>query len=268
MTRLLLGLLLGLLTACGSGPAPRPPLAQEQADAADRDARRALSEGQLLRAQNGFVRALSLQQSLDDTTRAATTMINLATVDHRLGDDTAALALLDRVLQEQAPLYPPASQLEAAFRKSVILTDLARLEEAETALQSAEARCEQRCPQQVGLQVLRARVSLLKGDAEVALAQARSAGDGGGASKEEQANAMRIVAAAEEMLGQHEAALEHFKTALKMDKALGRSARIGEDLSGMARTAEKLGKIEEAAEYARRAALVKEAQRQTVPVDR
>src|SRR5512145_2651784 len=114
MTRLLLSLLLGMLTACTSAPAPRPPLVLEQANAADRDARRAAREGQLLRAQNSFTTALALQQSLDDTTGAATTMINLATVTHQLGDHAAALALLDRILTEQTAIYPPGARLDAA----------------------------------------------------------------------------------------------------------------------------------------------------------
>jgi len=71
MLRLLLLMLPGLLAACGSTPAPRQPLAIEQARAADKDARKALRDGELLRAQHGFAQALALQQSLDDTAGAA-----------------------------------------------------------------------------------------------------------------------------------------------------------------------------------------------------
>ena len=62
----LLLLLTGMLAACGSAPAPRLPQALEQAQAADKDARRALRGGELLRAQHNFAKALVLQQSLDD----------------------------------------------------------------------------------------------------------------------------------------------------------------------------------------------------------
>jgi len=48
MYKFLLLLLPGLLAACGSAPVARQPLAIEQARAADKDARRALREGELL----------------------------------------------------------------------------------------------------------------------------------------------------------------------------------------------------------------------------
>src|SRR5450759_4771571 len=121
MYKLLLLILTGLLAACGSTPAPRQPLAIEQARAADKDARKALRNGELLRAQHDFAQALALQQSLDDTAGAATTLINLATVTHQLNDDEGALKWLDRILLEMEPIYPPESSITAAFRKAVIL---------------------------------------------------------------------------------------------------------------------------------------------------
>jgi tetratricopeptide (TPR) repeat protein len=263
MTRLLLCVLLGTLTACSGAPAPRLSLAQEQANAADRDARRATREGQLLRAQNSFTTALALQQSLDDTTSAATTMINLATVTHQLGDHAAALALLERILTEQTPIYPPESRLDAAYRKSVILTRLSRSGEAESALQTADELCAKNCPQRFSMEVLRARLLLQKGDAQGALSLAQNVSGERAAGKEEQANALRTVAAAEEMLSRFEEALQHYKAALGMDKALGLSARIAEDLGGMARVSGQLGRDRDAAEYQRRAFLVQESRRYT-----
>ncbi|HEY0665704.1 MAG TPA: hypothetical protein VGD24_06545 [Gallionella sp.] len=268
MTRLLLCLLLGVLAACGSAPAPRLPAAQEQAIAADRNARRALREGQLHNARNGFATALRLQQSLDDTHAAAMTLINLATVTHQLGDDVTALSLLDRILLEKTGIYPPESHLTATFRKSVILTDLDRLSEAESSLKSAEALCGQNCAVRPSIEVLQARLLVLKGDAEGALALAQPVSTRRAVGKEEQANAMRVMAVAEERLARYEAALQHFTAALEMDKALGLSARIGDDLGGMARTAEKLGKAREAKAYARRAALVNESQQRNNPAVR
>jgi tetratricopeptide (TPR) repeat protein len=265
MYKLLLLMLPGLLAACGSTSVPRLPLAIEQAKAADKDARKALREGELLRAQHDFAKALALQQSLDDTAGASTTLINLATVTHQLHDDDTALASLDKILLENARIYPPESQLTAAFRKAVILTNLARLSDAESALQSAEKLCEKKCALNFGIDALRARLLLLNGDAEGALALAQAVSKEGGAGKEEQANAMRVVAGAEEKLARSASALQHFQAALEMDKALGLSARIGEDLSGMARVSTQLGRDQEAAEYSRRAVLVNESHRQSDP---
>lgn len=252
------------MAACGSAPASRQPQALEQAQAADKDARRALRGGALLRAQHDFAKALALQQSLDDTEGAATTLINLATVSHQLHDDEAALTWLDKILLEKAQIYPPESQMAAAFRKAVILTDLARLNEADTALQLSEQLCEQKCRLRFGIDVLRARLWLLKGDTEKALALAQAANKGGEAEKEEQANALRVVAASEEKLARYASALHHYQASLELDKSLNLSARIGEDLHGMARVLARLGRIQEAASYARRAILVNESYRQSI----
>jgi tetratricopeptide (TPR) repeat protein len=240
------------------------PQALEQAQAADKDARRALRSDELLRAQHNFAKVLVLQQSLDDYAGAATTLINLATVTHQLHDDEVALTWLDKILLEKAQIYPPDSRLTAAFRKAVILTNLARLSEADSALQLSEKLCEKKCTLHFGIDVLRARLSLLKGDAEGALALAQAVSKEVEAGKEEQANALRVVAAAEEKLARYASALQHYQTVLEMDKSLSLSPRIGEDLNGMARTSAQLGHDQEAAVYARRAVLVNESYRQSV----
>lgn len=262
MIKFYLCVLAGLLAGCGSAP-PRLPQALEQAQTADRDARRALRGGELLRAQYNFTKALALQQSLGDTAGAATTMINLATVAHQLKDDAAALAWLDKILLEKAHIYPLESQQAAAFRKAVILTNLAHMSEAESTLQLAEKLCDKKCTLHFAIGALRARLLLLKGDAEGALALAQSISTEKDAGKEEQANALRIVATAEEKLARYASALQHYQATVEMDKTLGLSARIAEDLSGMARVSKLLGREEDAALYARRAALVMESQRQS-----
>src|SRR5450631_3942031 len=131
MTNVILLLFVGLLVSCSSAPVPRLPQAIEQAQVADKDARRALRGGELLRAQHDFAKTLLLQQSLDDAAGAATTIINLATVTHQLHDDVGALVWLDKILLEKTSMYPADAILAAAFRKAVILTNLTRLIEAE-----------------------------------------------------------------------------------------------------------------------------------------
>ena len=264
MIKLFILLLAGMLAACGSAPAPRLPQALEHAQAANKDARRALRNDELLRAQYNFAKALTLQQSLDDHAGAATTLINLATVTHQLHNDEAALTWLDKILLEKAQIYPPESRQIAAFRKAAILTNLARLSEADSTLQLSEKLCAKKCTLRFGIDALRARLSLLKGDAEGALALAQAVNKEADAGKEEQANALRVVAAAEEKLARYAIALQHYQAVLEMDKSLSLSPRIGEDLDGMARTSTQLGHDQEAAEYARRAVLVSESYRQSV----
>jgi tetratricopeptide (TPR) repeat protein len=113
--------------------------------------------------------------------------------------------------------------------------------------------------------VLQARLALLKGDADVALELAQPVASTQEADKEEQANALRIVAAAEEKLMQHDAALTHYRAALELDKSLGLSKRIEADLNGIARVLIGLGRTEEAASHALRASLVHEATGRNAP---
>ncbi len=264
MTRLFIFLLAGMLAACGSAPVPPLPQALVQAQAADKDARRALRNGELLHAQHDFAKTLALQQSLDDEAGAATSLINLATVTHQLHDDEAALTWLDKILQEKALIYPPESILTAAFRKAVILTNLGRLGEADSALQLSEKLCEKKCTLRFSIVVLHARILLLKDHAEDALALAETVSVETEAGKEEQANALRVIAAGEEKLARYASALQHYQITLDMDKSSGLSTRIAEDLNGMARVLIRLGRDLEAASYAQRAVLVNESYLQSV----
>lgn len=264
MTRTILLLLLGLLASCGSTPVPPLPQTLEQAQLADKEARRALRSGDLVRAQHNFAKTLQLQQSLDDAAGAATTIINLATITHQLHQDEAALNWLDKILLEKPGIYPADARLEAGFRKSVILTNLMRLPDAELSLAEIEKVCDKKCSIHFGVDGLRARWLLLNGDAQGALALALAISKEPGAVKEEQANALRTAAGAEEKLGRYAEALQHFQSALEMDKTLGLAVRIGEDLNGMARVTKQLGRDQEANSYLRRAEVVSESLRQNV----
>jgi tetratricopeptide (TPR) repeat protein len=259
MTKIIQLFFIGLLAACGSTPSPRLPQAVEQAQNADKEARKALRAGDLLRARHGFTQALQLQQSLDDATGAATTIINLATVQHQLHDNEVALDWLNKIILEKAAIYPVDAKVTAAFRKAVILTNLARLTEADATLVLADKFCASKCTLHFGLDVLHARLLLLNGDAQGALLLASSLGKKEEAGKEEQANALRIAAAAEEKLARHADALLHFQNALEIDKSLGLAARINEDLNGLARVTKLLGRDQEANTYSRRAELVNES---------
>ncbi len=253
-----------VLAACSSPPA-RLPLAVEWAQRADKDARRAMRMGDMVNARILFARSLALHQAVDDMDGAATALVSLATVSHRLHDDDAAIRLLDQILLDQARVYPPEWRITAAFRKAVILADLGRSDEAATVLALADKQCERSCTLRFGIDALKARLALLKGDAAAALELAKPVASAQEAGKEEQANALRTVAAAEEKLTRHEEALLHYRAALELDKSLGLSSRIEDDLNGMARVLTHLGRAGEAASHARRAFIVHEAARKNAP---
>ncbi len=252
----LFGLLAVLLTSCGSAP-QRPPAALEQAQSADKSARRALREGDLVRARALFAETLTLQQSLDNLPAVATALINLSTVAHRQHDDAAALGLLDRVLAGGPP-YPAQMRAAAAFRKAVIQLDAGRTGEAESALALAEKECAEPCALRPGFLNLQARLAMGRADYAAALALVQPITAKMEMDKEELGNARRIAAAAEAALGRQEAALGDYQAALELDKELGLSSRIAEDLGGIASALARLGRKDEAEGYARRAQAVSE----------
>jgi len=239
------------LAACGSPPL-RQPRAMEQANKADQAAHRALHDGDLMRARELFRQAILMQQSLDNLPASAEAAINLSYVSHKLGDDGAALLLLDNILRQDNALIPSELRTSAAFRKGIILADNGKVAEAELALQLADQSCNNQCVYTAGINNLRARLALDKGDFGTALSTAKTVINAG-AEKQEMANSQRIAAAAESALNHHEAALLYYNAALELDKELALSARIYEDLTGIAKVLAKLGRKPEAEEFARRA---------------
>ncbi len=262
MNRILLLLTLPplLLSACSSPAPPKPPAAVERAASADREAKRALRDGDLPVARNLFEQSLRLEQSLDNLPGVATAAINLAAVYHKMNNDEAALGLLNGILQDTLVPYPAELRAVAAFRKAVILVD-GGSKDAPAAVEAAAQLCATSCPFTPGVYNLRARLALAGKDYAAAASFAKSAADASGDSKEELANARRNQATAEYALGQPGPALEHYLAALNMDKQLGLPRRIAEDLGGVSRALEKLGRKEEAASYARRAAAAQDALR-------
>lgn len=254
---LLLSLPLLLLSACGGTAPPKPPAVVERASNADREAKRALRDGDLMVARNLFEQSLRLQQSLDNLPGVATASINLASVQHKMNNDEAALRLLDGVMEPGTP-YPADLRAAAAFRKAVILVDGAS-KSAPAAVEAAEQRCGKSCEFTPGLYNLRARMALAAKDYAPAAGFAKSAADAAGDNKEELANARRNAAAAAHALEQPGQALEHYLAALELDKQLALPRRIAEDLEGVSRALEKLGRKDEAASYARRAAASRDA---------
>lgn len=252
-----LAVLLLAVAGCGSPPL-RQPAAIEQTSKIDMAAHRALRDGDLIRARELFRQSMLMQQSLDNNPASAMAAINLSSVSHKLGDDGAALLLLDDILADRTTLIPSELRAASAFRKAIILVDMGKMAEAELALKQANNECNNRCAYAAGINNLHARFSLQKGEFATALEMAKSGMSGGG-DKEEQANARRVAGAAELALGQHESALANYQAALELDKGLALSSRIAEDLKGMAKALGNLGRKAEADIFARRAEAVIEA---------
>jgi len=247
-----------LLAACGSAPPPRLPVTLERANTAEREARRALRDGDWPAARNLFEQSLRLHQSVDNLPGVAASAISLATVYHRMKNDDMALRLLDGLLKDKIAPYPAELRATAAFSKAVIMVDGAHKEAAQ-AVEFAAQNCGGSCGFAAGLDNLRARLALAGKDWAAAEGFAKAAADAAGENREELANARRNSAAADAALARHRAALEHYLSALELDKQLGLGARVAEDLDGAAGALKQLGRKEEAASYARRAAAAHDA---------
>lgn len=254
----LLCVLMAGLAACGGAPPARPPVAVERANSADREARRALRDGDLAVARNLFEQSLRLQQSLDNLPGVATAAINLAVVYHDMKNDDMALRLLNTIMADTLTPYPAELRSAAAFRKAVILVD-AGYKDASPAVDSAAQLCTRSCEFTAGIHNLRARIALAQKEYALAASFAKQAADAAGDGKEELANARRYSARAQAFLGQPNLALEHYLAALELDKQLGVGGRIAEDLDGASNALAQLGRKDEATAYARRAAAARDA---------
>lgn len=256
---ILLALIALTLAACGSAP-PRQPAAIEQAGKSELAAHRALRDGDLPRAREMFRQAMLRQQALENLPAYAMAAINLASVQHRMGQHEAALALLEELLKNTNGLIPVDMQTTAAFRKAVILADRQKYPEADAALQSTDQFCANACSLRAGINNLQARLALQAGDDLAALARAKQV-IAASPDKEELANALRIAGKVENKLQQHNEALTHYSSALELDKELAFSPRIAEDLQGIAEALQGLGRNDEAATFVKRAEAVSTAAR-------
>jgi tetratricopeptide (TPR) repeat protein len=255
---IILGLLAAALAGCSGTIPPKPPAVVQRAGTVEAQARQAVQDGDLALARSLFEQALRLHQSLDDLPGVATASINLAAVYHGLKNDAMALRLLDAVAGDTQVPYPPELRRAAAFRKAVILVDDGAQGGA-AAVDAAAGLCGKSCELAAGLDNLRARVALQNKQYADALAFARAAEGEAGEDTQEQANAWRNAAAAEAGAGRHGAALDRYLAALALDKRLGMPKRIADDLDGVSRELKRVGRADESASYARRAAAAREA---------
>lgn len=212
-----------------------------------------MQEGDLTLARNLFEQSLRMQQSLDNLAGVAASSISLAVVYHGLKNDDMALRLLDAIAGDKLVPYPAELRRVAAFRKAVILVD-GGAQGSAVAVDAAAALCGRSCGLSAGLDNLRARMALQNKQYADALGFAKAAEGEAGGDKQELSNAWRNAAAAEAGAGRHAQALDRYLAALALDKQLGAPKHIASDLDGVALELKRMGRSDESASYARRAA--------------
>jgi len=253
---LLVGALL-VLAGCASAPERPPSLTQQQGADASQRAARALQRGDLAQARAQYLLALAAAQALQDPDATGAALLNLTLVDSRRGDLAAASAHVDRLLADPT-LQAPALQARAATRKALLLLDLDQPDAALGWADRARNRCAPPCALAPVLDNLQAYVSLTRGDAAAALAQARRAAENAGASGQtgEQASALRLAGRAATRLGDTTSAAEALALALQLDRQLGQPDRVALDLLYAAENEDRRGNPAAAATLYERAATV------------
>ena len=249
--------LAALTAACGSNSPMLSPQ-QETAIQYNQRGRTAFGQGDYPEARAAYQQALAIHQSVENTEGIATELMNLSLVHRRLGDTTAAYAVLDQIINSSGLSFTSAQRAEAAYRKASFYLEDGNQNEAKSWADKALGFCHG-CGTEGRLYNLLARMSLSGNPQETlnlarrALAQNRNAGD-----KAEEANSLRLIADASFASGDFKTAQQFYGDALALDKDAGTAAKIALDLMGLGRSQARQGRRDEALEYFRRAYSVSE----------
>lgn len=247
------------LTACASGPAQPPKMAQGIAE--NQHGLAMLAKGENTKALEHFQQALQLAESIEDQAAMAANLLNIARTQRRLGQDAAAKARLEQLMTDQRPGFPPRYQIDAAYEAATMALESHNNHEAWRLLERAEGWCRSGCEQRGRLLTLRAHLNLDRGDSKSALSESQSAvrilrEDN---QPEHLANALRtqsLALLAEQQPGPAIALLEE---ALELDKKRAASRAIYKDLLVLGQAWRAKGQPHNAQDYLRRALAVAKA---------
>jgi tetratricopeptide (TPR) repeat protein len=245
-----------LLVACAGAPPQNARLAQ--ADDYNRRGEAALKLGDYRKALALYEAALRTDLSIEHTDGVAINSINLARVHQLLGENSSAHRRLDAVLGS-AMMFSDQYVAAARLRKAMLYQAAGDLDAAASwAERTAEICKDSGCSWQGTLLNVRARLALARDDfgATFLLAAQALGVNRGRDAREETANSLRLQAAARVRQKEFAAALAPLDEALLMDKALGLSERIEQDLQLLAEAHAGLGRADEARALRTRASRV------------
>jgi len=222
----------------------------------------AFKRGDYKAALSYYEKALRVNRSVEDFEGIATDLFNLAVVYRKLGERENAIKSIDEVLgMPKAHGEMSGIRSGAAYLKAMVYLDSGDYGLSEEWAGKALSFCRGDCPSEGRVFNLRARLALKNGDPATALTLGlkgleanRKQGD-----PLEEANSLRIIADAKLASGDYPGAVDHYESALALDKALGLSGKIALDLTGLGNAYEGQGMPDKAAGYFRRARSVGEA---------
>jgi tetratricopeptide (TPR) repeat protein len=206
--------------------------------------------------------ALNINRSIENIDGIAINIINIAATYRKLGDKDNAHKQIDEILNASPIAYNSMHMLEAAFLKAMLYFDEKNYDKTLEWTDRALSFCQsQQCSNMGKVYNLKGRAYLEKGN----IASAISYGNKGlelnrsHENKQEEANSLRILAEARLIKGEYDKAKRLYEDALSIDKTLGLSKKIAQDLMGMGNVFLKQGNCESAAAYFKRALSVSEA---------
>ncbi len=250
--------LAALLGACGSAPKAPDNARLAQAAEFNRRGEVALEREDYRRALAQYEAALAVDVSIEYADGIAINSINLARVHQLLGQTALAQKRLDALLSADVPIAP-AYLTAARLRQAMLYQASGDAAAAARALAQAEESCkDEACAWRGTLLNLRAGLALGNDDlaAAASLAAEALAINRKREAREESANSLRLQGAVSLKKREFAAALAPLGEALELDKTLGLSERIEQDLRGLADAREGLGEAKQAAALRARAAQV------------
>lgn len=221
-----------LFVGCASTvEAPRSVKQEANADANGR-ARRLYAQGDYVGAQLQAYRAYEAAASVEYEEGIAESLINLSMVEQRLGHPKEARYAVDRILAGSGLVFSAKSKGEAAFRRAVLAANDRDHGLCEQLLRRVEEACAGGCTLLGKVANLRAQLAIEDGQFQTAVAlaerglmESRTHQDA-----QEEANALRLGANANVLLGNVDLATVRLNEALLLDKRLGLSRKVYRDL--------------------------------------
>jgi len=241
-----------LLAACGHMPETRSPRLL-QAIEFNQQGEKAFRYGEYQSAIDNFQESLRLNESVENLDGIAINRINLAKSYQELENFAEAQRHVDSVLQENVLRFSDVYLAAAATQKSILSLSRNEVDEATRWIDKAVDMCG-KCSLQGVMFNVRGSIALRRNDAamaahwgELALKENKER------SPMEYANSLRLLARAKLSGNAAAGALPLLEQALLLDKQLGTSEKIAQDMNVMADVYLSLGEQDKAHEYSERA---------------
>lgn len=221
----------------------------------------AFKKGDYENALRLYNEALKINRSIENIDGIAINIINMTATYRKLSDKGNAHKQLDEILNTSPTTYSPLHLSEAAFLKAMLYFDEKNYDKTLEWTDKALSFCQSLQCSNIGkIYNLKGRTYLKKVDILSALFYTNKGLEINKSieNKQEEANSLRILAEAKLMNNEYDEAKKFYENALSIDKTLGLSKKITQDLMGIGNIFLRQGNCELATVYFKRALSVSE----------